>query len=241
LYGERSAVMTAEARLRPPETPLPDFITTMVAQGDADTERWQAISQLGDEDREAEDAAPSPLQAQTGLGRYRRGNLIHKLFELLPELPPERRRDVAMHYLGRQVDLNDDQRSEIAAAVLGVLTDARFAEAFGPESRPEVALAGQIGMSAQGQAVMLSGRIDRLVVTPDRVLIIDYKSNRPAPDRAEDAPVLYQRQMAGYVALLRQVYPDKRVDAALLWTDGPRLTPLSEALVNLRLAEVLAR
>jgi len=241
LYGGRSAAMTAEARLRPPETPLPDFIGAMVAQGDPDTERWQAISQLGDEDREAGDRAPSPLQAHAGLGRYRRGNLIHKLFEMLPELAPERRADVAAHYLGRQVDLNDAQRHEIADAVMGVLTDARFAEAFGPESRPEVALAGQIGMSAQGQAVMLSGRIDRLVVTADRVLIIDYKSNRPAPQQAEDAPVLYQRQMAGYVALLRRIYPDKRVDAALLWTDGPRLTPLSEALVNLRLAEVLAR
>jgi ATP-dependent helicase/nuclease subunit A len=233
--------MTVEARLRPAEIPLPDFIGAMVAQGDPDTERWQAISQMGDEDREAEDRAPSPLQAQTGLGRYRRGNLIHKLFEMLPELPPQRREDVAAHYLGRQVDLNDDQRHEIAGAVMAVLTDVRFAEAFGPESRPEVALAGQIGMSTQGQAVMLSGRIDRLVITAERVLIIDYKSNRPAPQRAEDAPVLYQRQMAGYVALLRQIYPEKRVESALLWTDGPRLTPLSEALVNLRLTEVLAR
>jgi ATP-dependent helicase/nuclease subunit A len=47
--------------------------------------------------------------------------------------------------------------------------------------------------------------------------------------------------MAGYVALLRQIYPNHRVEAALLWTDGPRLTPLSEALVNLRLGEILSR
>ena len=88
---------------------------------------------------------------------------------------------------------------------------------------------------------MLSGRIDRLVITPQRVLVIDYKSKRPAPDRAEDSAVAYQRQMAGYVALLRGIYPERKVEAALLWTDGPKLTPLSETLVNLRLAEILSR
>ncbi|MEI9906252.1 MAG: PD-(D/E)XK nuclease family protein [Asticcacaulis sp.] len=134
-----------------------------------------------------------------------------------------------------------EQRDEMRDAVMAVLADARFAEAFGPHSRPEVALAGQVGVNARGEALLLSGRIDRLVVTDERVLIIDYKSNRPAPDRAEDAAVAYQRQMAGYVALLRQIHPDKQVEAALLWTDGPRLTPLSEALVKLRLGEILAR
>lgn len=241
LYGLRSDLMTAEAMLRPPETPLPAFATEMVAQADIETERWAAISQMGDEDREESERAPSPLQTVGTLGRYRRGNLIHKLFEILPDITPETRLSVAERYLARQGDLSDDQRKEMAGAVMAVLNDTRFAEAFGPQSRPEVALAGQIGVHAGGQALMLSGRIDRLVVTDERVVIIDYKSNRPAPSRAEDASIAYQRQMAGYVALLRQVYPDHRIEAALLWTDGPKLTPLSETLVNLRLAEILTR
>jgi ATP-dependent helicase/nuclease subunit A len=196
---------------------------------------------MGDEDREEEERAPSPLESQNGLGRYRRGNLIHKLFEILPDIATEKRGDVAARYLDRQPDLTDSQRREMAGAVMTVLKDMRFAEAFGPDSRPEVALAGSIGKTARGDEIMLSGRIDRLVVTADRVVIIDYKSNRPAPDRAEDAAIAYQRQMAGYVALLRQIYPEKTVEAALLWTDGPKLTPLSEALVNLRLGEILVR
>ena len=245
LYGQRSATLAAEAAIAPPEVILPDFVTRIVAQADVDAERgrerWAAISQMGDEDREAEERAPSPLESQNGLGRYRRGNLIHKLFEILPDIAMEKRVDVAARYLDRQPDLTDSQRREMAGAVLAVLNDARFAEAFGPDSRPEVALAGRIGETARGDAIMLSGRIDRLVVTANRVVIIDYKSNRPAPDRAEDAAIAYQRQMAGYVALLRQIYPDKTVEAALLWTDGPKLTPLSEALVNLRLGEILNR
>ena len=241
VYGASPAVVGAEAARVATQVSLPAWITAPVPQTDIEAERWQAISHMGDEDREEDEAAPSPLEASNGLGRYRRGNLIHKLFEMLPDITPVKRNAVAERYLERQPDLTDAQRGEIRGAVMGVLTDARFAEAFGPNSRAEVALAGQIATTDTGAAIMLSGRIDRLVVTPERVLVIDYKSNRPAPDRAEEAAVAYQRQMAGYVALLRQIYPGRDIAAALLWTDGPKLTPLSEALVNLRLAEISSR
>ncbi|MBW8881443.1 MAG: PD-(D/E)XK nuclease family protein, partial [Asticcacaulis sp.] len=180
LFGLRSEALTAEAMIKPPETPLPAFANAAVNEIEVETERWAAISQMGDEDRSEDEQAPSPLQRVGALGRYRRGNLIHKLFEILPEVSPAMRGTVAARYLGRQDDLTEAQRSEMAGAVMAVLEDARFAEAFGPQSRPEVALAGQIGVNARGEAIMLSGRIDRLVVTADRVLIIDYKSNRPA-------------------------------------------------------------
>jgi ATP-dependent helicase/nuclease subunit A len=241
LYGTRNALMPAEAHVPAAKVKLPAFVAAPVPVADIEFERWTAISQMGDDERTQEDRAPSPLQATGQLGRYRRGNLIHKLFEILPDIQPHARDEVAVRYLSRQPDLTDDQRDEMRGAVMAVLEDARFAEAFGPRSRPEVALAGQVAVNDRGEALMLSGRIDRLVVMPDRVLIIDYKSNRPAPDRAEDAPVAYQRQMAGYVALLRQVYPGREVESALLWTDGPKLTPLSEALVNLRLDEIARR
>ena len=241
IFGEAAPCLAPDAAVRARHVVLPDWITAPVPQTDSESERWQAISQMGDEDREEAEAAPSPLEASNGLGRYRRGNLIHKLFEMLPEVSPVNQETVATRYLERQTDLRDDQRAEIRGAVMTVLTDARFAEAFGPHSRAEVALAGQIATTDTGAPVMLSGRIDRLVVMPDRVVVIDYKSNRPAPDLAENAAIAYQRQMAGYVALLRQIYPGRRIEAALLWTDGPRLTPLSETLVNLRLAEISAR
>ena len=241
VYGERAPVAAAETRHGLTATVLPAFAHLSIGQPDIDHERWQAISQMGDEDRTDSEHAPSPLELRSGLGRYRRGNLIHKLFEILPDIATDRRISAADRYLGRQSGVRVDQREEIRDAVLAVLNDARFADAFGPQSRPEVAVAGQIGLNARGEPLLLSGRIDRLVVTPDRVVIIDYKSNRPAPARAEDAAIAYQRQMAGYVALLRQIHPGKAVEAALLWTDGPRLTPLSDALISLRLEEIQSR
>ncbi|UDF03533.1 double-strand break repair helicase AddA [Asticcacaulis sp. AND118] len=238
LFGERAPLMTAEARALQIQTGLPAFMAAAPVHDPEADVVWRAVSQLSDEDRSAEDRAPSPLAEQKGQGRFGRGLKIHKLFEILPALPVADRNAVAAQWLKRQPDLDDAQRDEIRQAVMGVLTDDRFADAFGPDSRPEVALAGQVGTNARGEAVFMSGRIDRLVIGTERVLVIDYKSNRPAPDSADEAAADYQRQMAGYVALLRQIYPQKQVEAALLWTDGPKLTPLSEALVNLRLAEI---
>ncbi|MDC7693050.1 double-strand break repair helicase AddA [Asticcacaulis sp. DXS10W] len=238
LFGKRAPLMPAQAQALQAKTDLPAFVTAAPTPDPEADVVWRAVSQLSDEDRSAEDRAPSPLALQKGQGRFGRGLKIHKLFEILPALPVAERDDVATRWLKRQPDLDDPQREEIRQSVMAVLTDARFADAFGPHSRPEVALAGQVGINARGEAIFMSGRIDRLVVGDERVLVIDYKSNRPAPDSAEEAAADYQRQMAGYVALLRQIYPDKTVEAALLWTDGPKLTPLSEALVNLRLAEI---
>jgi len=178
--------------------------------------------------------APSPLAMTAGpgapLGRFRRGDLVHRLLERLPDIVPADRSDAARRMLSRERDLDDDQRAEMIGAAFAVLEDARFAPVFGPGSRPEVALTGRL------DAVAVSGRIDRLVVGPDRILVVDYKSNRPAPARVEDADPAYVLQMALYVSLLRQLYPDRPVEAALVWTDGPRLMAVPDGLMDAALA-----
>ena len=121
----------------------------------------------------------------------------------------------------------------MAAAALNVLEDPRFAEVFGPGSRPEAAIAGTAPELPAGLAI--SGRVDRMTVTPDRVLVVDFKTNRPAPDRVDNADPAYLTQMAVYVAVLRAIFPGRRVDAALVWTDGPKLMPVPENLIVERL------
>jgi ATP-dependent helicase/nuclease subunit A len=176
-------------------------------------------------------AAPSPLSEQRGLGRFRRGELIHKLLQLLPDLPALDRNQAAEAYLGKQPGLSDEQRAEIAGAAMGVIQHPGFAAVFGPGSRAEAAVAG----SAPGLPP-LSGRVDRLVVGPDRVLVVDFKTNRTAPAAIEEADPAYLDQMAVYTAVLRAVFPGRWVEAALLWTDGPRLMPVPEAVVEARLS-----
>ena len=180
--------------------------------------------------------APSPLAERDGLGRFRRGILIHRLLQLLPDLAADRRADAAASLLAREPDLTDSQRQEMAAAALGVLNDARFAAVFGPGSRPEAAIAGGAKSLPEGLAV--SGRIDRLLVEPGRVLVVDFKTNRPAPDRNEEADPAYLTQMALYVAVLAEVFPGRSIDAAIVWTDGPKLMPIPEKMVRETLAAI---
>ena len=136
--------------------------------------------------------------------------------------------------LAREPDLDAAQRSDIIDAAFSVLNDPRFAPVFGPGSRAEAALTGWAPGLPPG--VSISGRIDRLVITPDRVLVVDYKTNRPAPDRIEAADPAYVLQLAVYVAVLKRLYPDRAVEAALVWTDGPKLMPVPQVMMDTVLA-----
>jgi ATP-dependent helicase/nuclease subunit A len=195
--------------------------------------RYASPSDLGEG---AVAPAPSPLAGANGLGRFRRGDLIHRLLQLLPDLPAQQRAAAAGALLAREPDLTEAQRTEMAQAALSVLEDPRFAEVFGPGSRAEAAIAGTAATLPPG--LRISGRIDRLVVLADRVLAADFKTNRPSPGRAEDADPVYIRQMAMYAAVLAEVFPGRRVEAALVWTDGPKLMPVPENLLAEALAEL---
>jgi ATP-dependent helicase/nuclease subunit A len=79
---------------------------------------------------------------------------------------------------------------------------------------------------------MMSGTIDRLIIAQDTVLAIDFKSNRMVPDRAEDTPEGVLRQLGAYASALRQIYPEKRVETAVLWTETAQLVPLPHDIVR---------
>lgn len=228
-FGADPVRLPRPAGSTPAAAASPAWLTAEPAREDAD--RRAAPSRMDDAG-----AAPaaSPLAAVAGpgapLGRFRRGDLIHRLLERLPDIPAPERPDAARRMLSRERDLDDAQRDEMIAAAFAVLDDAGFAPVFGPGSRPEVALTGAVG------AVPVSGRMDRLVVTPDRVLVVDYKTNRPAPARVEDADPAYVLQLAVYVSILKDLYPDREVDAALVWTDGPRLMAVPGTMMDAALS-----
>ena len=230
-FGPDPAALGGAAKVAPDAAAVPVW-ASVAAHAEA-YERYASPSDLGED---AIAPAASPLAGPRGLGRFRRGDLIHRLLQILPDLPGAERAAAAGRMLARQRDLTDEQRAEMIAAALGVLEDARFGEVFGPGSRAEVALAGTAAALPRGLAI--SGRLDRLVVLPDRVLVADFKTNRPSPDQIEDADPAYLRQMAMYWAVLSEVFEGRPVEAALVWTDGPKLMPIPEILLRQTLAEL---
>ena len=167
-----------------------------------------------------EPAVRSPLGEDDG-ARFKRGILVHRLMQTLPDLPPDAREAACRRFLARPAhDLSPAQQDELTDETMAVVNNPDFVHLFGPNSRAEVPVVGVV----DGRA--LSGQIDRLVVDGDTVWIVDYKTNRPPPRRVEDVPPVYARQMAAYRGALTAVYPGKRVRCLLLWTDGPYLMEL---------------
>jgi ATP-dependent helicase/nuclease subunit A len=152
-----------------------------------------------------------------------RGTLVHRLLQSLPDVAMDRRRDAALKYLARNADgWTEAEREALAEGVLALLADRRFAAVFAPGSRAEVSIVGRLDRPGRAPA-LVSGQIDRLVVTPDEVLIVDYKTNHAPPRSLAGAPRTYLRQLALYRAVLKKLYPWLPVRAALLWTETPEL------------------
>jgi len=165
-----------------------------------------------------------------------RGRIVHRLLQALPALAPERRAEAAGKPFARIKDFSDAERDAIIGEVLAVLGDARFAPLFGPGSRAEVPIVGYVSHGGHRQKV--SGQVDRLAVTESAVLIADYKSDRAVPRAADAIPQSYVGQLALYRAVLRLLYPNHEVRAALVWTLGPVLIEVPSALLDAELSRL---
>jgi len=149
---------------------------------------------------------------------------LHRLLQMLPLAKPDQRETLALEFLRHHQPEKSVEtcRAEVQE-VLRVINDPVFAEVFSENSRAEVPVIGRI------DGKRISGQIDRLAVTEKEVLIIDYKTNRPPPEKAEDVSPTYLAQMAAYRALLEKIYPGRTVRCALLWTHSLRLMELPDA------------
>jgi ATP-dependent helicase/nuclease subunit A len=178
-----------------------------------------------------------PLRAQALL----RGTLVHRLLQSLPDVVAEGRHDAAMRYLARNAsDWTDADREALARSMLALIGDPRFAPVFAPGSRAEVSIAGRLERPGRPPA-LVSGQIDRLVVTPAEVLIVDYKTNHAPPTAEVGTPTGYVRQLALYRAVLQKLYPQMPVRAALLWTETPELMEISTPALDAQLATVIQK
>jgi ATP-dependent helicase/nuclease subunit A len=225
LDSPQEAAPVPDGRDKPPAGPadLPDW-ARRPAPPEATVDALAPSAIPGENESPA--AAPHGAADPDGQ-RFRRGRLVHALLQHLPDRPPAEREDAARSFLARRGQgLPESEQAATLAEVMALLTAPDFAEAFGPDSLAEAPIAGQVGDR------LVSGQVDRLLVTADRVLVLDYKTNRPPPREVSGVAALYLRQMAAYRAVLRLAFPGKRVDCALVWTFGARLMPLPEGLLD---------
>jgi len=229
LEGEQRRQIETKAPLAPRkvEEELPAWVT-QPPPSEPTPPRPLAPSQLEADGEEPPVASPLRLG---GADRFKRGRLIHRLLQSLPDMDVNKRTSAAERFLANPGwELSADEQAEIAQAALAVLAEPGFAALFGPGSRAEVPLVGEVDRA--GEKVFLSAQIDRLLVTDEGVWIVDFKTNRPPPTAVEDVSPAYIAQLAGYCALLATLFPERPIRAALLWTDGPSLMEIPTDLLD---------
>ncbi|WP_158588436.1 double-strand break repair helicase AddA [Henriciella mobilis] len=160
----------------------------------------------------------------------KRGQLIHALLQYLPERPEAGREAEARAWLDRHTDLAPDTRAEILTVTMATLNEPGFAAVFAPGGRAEASVVGEL--TSGGEKLIINGRVDRLVITGTDILLVDYKTDRPAPASAEAVEPSYLLQMAAYQMVLEKAFPGRTIRPALLYTDGPKLFELPPSLLQ---------
>lgn len=213
---------------------LPSWLRTPAPRESLDDDLVRPSGQSAEEGR----AVRSGESVQSRTLALQRGTLVHRLLQSLPDVTLERRRGAALSFLSRNAaDWPEPERQALAEKVLALISDPRFALVFAAGSRAEVAIVGRLERPGRSPA-LVSGQIDRLVVTGNEVLIVDFKTNQTSPKTATDAPAAYVRQLALYRAVLARLYPQTPIRTVLLWTEALEYMEISAAALDAALASL---
>ncbi len=140
-----------------------------------------------------------------------RGNRVHLLLQLAA--------DAGVMPAGQGPDYD-----EVAA----VLANPELEWVFKPELQGGRGLSEAPAIHRQAKAfsskkmeVRITGTIDRLVIRPHCIDIIDYKTNRTGGDhtRLDDLVAHYRPQMESYAQIMGDVFKDREIRTWLLFTD----------------------
>ncbi|MDE5059607.1 UvrD-helicase domain-containing protein [Wolbachia endosymbiont of Drosophila aff. chauvacae BK-2020] len=156
------------------------------------------------ESSEKEGAEWIPVSATWMTDGYARGLIIHSILQYMPKIEKERRKNWVRKYL----DNISEDKDEIYSKILAF--NEKYGYLFDLEGKSEITLSGTI----DGKSVLV--RLDRLCITQDKAIIIDYKSHRNV-----SVPLLNEikKQMLIYKTLVQEIYPNKQVECVVIWVE----------------------
>jgi ATP-dependent helicase/nuclease subunit A len=183
------------------------------------------------EDQMAPKQSPFSSSKPSGASSLEYGKAVHRMLQVFPTISSSEWEKQGLNYLSRALPtLDADEQHNMITSIIAVLKDTDFAPIFTEESASEFSIMGTLDV--KGQERIVSGRIDRMVILEDKILIVDYKTNFKAPDHISEIPQVYIRQLAIYRAVLQPLYPDKPIEAGLLYTRVPALFALKGELLD---------
>ncbi|MBP1532112.1 MAG: PD-(D/E)XK nuclease family protein, partial [Alphaproteobacteria bacterium] len=164
-------------------------------------------------DEEADSVSPLTQEGNF----YRRGTLIHKILQFIPNTLYDREAIIDKFLQKNAADFPAYQQQQIKSEVIKLLNNPDFSFIFAEDSHPEVPIIGEV------DGKIISAQIDRLIVLPDKIVIVDFKTNRPAAADITQTPEVYINQLQTYAKLISKIYPNRKVESYILWTNETRL------------------
>jgi ATP-dependent helicase/nuclease subunit A len=159
------------------------------------------------------------------------GIALHALLQHLGKLDRELWDRIALKALAALLPEAPESHARLAAKAISILSRDELQHLFGEDSRAEVPFF--VNAQRKGEPVVLAGRIDRLVVRPGSVLVVDFKSDTDPARHAMDIPAAYATQLGLYALVASQLFQGFEVKAAILWTSLESLLELpSHALAE---------
>lgn len=191
----------------------------------AEPEKALSPSDLGGAKALAGEAAERDEEAAK-----RHGRQLHLLLEHLPHWPERDWPGIARALLESGEDFAIPAETEpLFEEARRVLTASSMRPHLTPDALAEVEVTARL---PELGGRLIHGTIDRLVVGPERILAIDYKSNAVVPISPQDVPEGLLRQMGAYAAALSQIYPGRNIGTAILWTRTGELMTLDPEVVT---------
>jgi ATP-dependent helicase/nuclease subunit A len=151
-----------------------------------------------------------------------RGVVIHRILECLAlGGARDRWRATVAHEFGIPED--DAEYRQWWAEACTLVDDVRFTPIFCPPAGTRAFSEVPVHYLSGAENVV-HGVIDRLLVGPDGVWVIDYKSHRHVGESGpERLASVYREQLRLYAEAARRLWPGRAVRASLLFTSGPLL------------------
>ncbi len=174
--------------------------------------------------------ASAAEQARDPETARKEGIALHALLHHLLKIEPAQWPAVVAKAMPALLPDHPESHAPIAAKAQSILARSELKGLFGKGSRGEVPILAK--GSKNGAPITIAGRIDRLVVEPGKVTIVDYKSDAAVPAGTGAVPEAYLTQLGLYASIAGLLFRDHLVEAKILWTAPESLMNLPSDLLR---------
>ena len=149
------------------------------------------------------------------------GTIVHLLLEKLPKSNSDDWHNIVPNLL-KWAEINVSEETQIKAYKQAerILKNPSFEFIFAADTLAEVQFS-TIVESVGG--IPIVGVIDRLVLSQESALIIDFKTNQEVPSSIDEVPLGILKQMGAYAASMQKVFPKKNIELGIIWTHSAEL------------------